>query len=75
MPVWLAGLWGKLAAVGAIVAGVLVALGMARKAGKDAVRVELDEKALEIKDAQQKAAADAPRDRDALADRLRDGKF
>lgn len=52
--------------------GILLA---ARRAGRNAERVGNLEKTVEIKDAQLRATLDAPRSRDELAQRLRDGKF
>lgn len=59
----------------AIVGAVLAILAGARSAGRNAERVESLTKTLEIKNAQAKAAAAAPRNRDDLIDELRDGKF
>lgn len=59
----------------AIVGAVLAILAGARNAGRNAERVESLTKTLEIKNAQAKAAAAAPRNRDTLIDELRDGKF
>lgn len=53
---------------------VTVLLG-ARQAGRNAERVDQLKKSLEVKDAQLRAALDAPRNRGELVDRLRDGKF
>lgn len=61
-------------AAGSIVA-VLAGLFLVRKSGADAVRSEVATQTLEIKDAQQQAAASAPRGRDAVADSLRSGEF
>jgi hypothetical protein len=47
----------------------------AREAGRNAERVDQFKKSLEIKDAQLRATLDAPRTRDELVNRLRDGKF
>lgn len=47
----------------------------ARQAGRNAERVDQLKKSSEIKDAQLRATLDAPRNRDELVNRLRDGKF
>lgn len=57
---------------GISIAGVLLG---ARKAGKDAVRAEVMETTLKAKNAQQNAAANAPRTRDGVVDELRKGDF
>ncbi len=72
----IAGWLGRLAlAAGA----ALLALWSVRGAGEQAGRAEARADAMEkAKDAQSRmldAAADRPRDRDALADRLRGGRF
>lgn len=54
------------------VAGVLLG---ARQAGKDALRAVEAEQTLELKNAQQKAAAAAPHSRDDIVGELQDGKF
>jgi len=76
---FLSGLWGRFAAIGALVLAVLAAYlrirSVDRAGAKAEARVDSLERTLEIKDAQQKAAAAAPRDRAALDKRLRDGSF
>lgn len=47
----------------------------AREAGRTAERYDQLQKNMEIKNAQLKATLDAPRTRDALVIRLRDGQF
>jgi len=59
----------------AIVGAVLSALAGVKNAGKNAVRVENLRKVLEIKNAQQEAAANSPSNRDELIDELRNGTF
>ncbi len=60
---------------GAIAASVLAILLGARQSGKNAERYDQLKKITEIKDAQLRAAMDAPRTRADLVKRLRDGKF
>lgn len=76
---FLSGLWGKAAGIGLLVLGILGAYLRMRAQDRAGAKAEVEarhsKQALEIKDAQQKAAAAAPRDRDSLADELRDGKF
>jgi len=60
---------------GAIAASVTAILLGARQAGRNAERYDQLQKALEIKNAQLQATLSAPRTRDELVDRLRDGKF
>lgn len=64
-------LWLYAAAAGAIVGGVLLILARARSAGRQAERIDSAMRTLKVKDAQIKAAAAAPRGRDAVVDRLR----
>jgi hypothetical protein len=47
----------------------------AREAGRTAERYDQLQKSMEIKNAQLQATLTAPRTRDELVDRLRDGKF
>ncbi|MDD3181350.1 MAG: hypothetical protein PHD48_00870 [Alphaproteobacteria bacterium] len=61
--------WG---AVAASVASVLLG---AKQSGRSAERYDQLKKITEIKDAQLRAALDAPRTRADLVKRLRDGKF
>lgn len=65
------GLLGWLAAAGAVAA---VLLG-ARQAGRNAERVAMWKKTIEVQHDQLQAATRRPRDRDELARRLRDGTF
>lgn len=60
------------AAMAGIVLAVLIGV---RQSGKNAVLEKLERKALKIKDAQLRAAADRPRTREDLVDRLRKGEF
>jgi hypothetical protein len=56
--------------------GLLAALIMgANKRGRAEAKADVLEKTLKVKNAQQKAAADSPRTRDELADKLQDGSF
>ena len=73
---WLkSGPLGALAGVGAAIVAGLAALFMARQSGKNAERADNLADTAEIKDAQQKAAADGPRTGDDAAQRMRDGSF
>ena len=73
---WLkSGPLGALAGVGATILAGLAALFMARQSGKAAERADNLEDLAEVKDAQQKAAADGPRTRDDVSKRMRDGSF
>lgn len=72
---WLAGNTLRLLGYGAAVFSVAAVLLGARQAGRNAERVDQLKKIVEIKDAQLRATLDAPRNRDELVDRLRDGKF
>lgn len=59
----------------AIAASVTAILLGARQSGKNAERYDQLKKITEIKDAQLRAALDAPRTRSDLVNRLRNGKF
>ncbi|MFA5040729.1 MAG: hypothetical protein WC464_03750 [Bdellovibrionales bacterium] len=59
----------------AVALSVLAVLLGARQSGRTAERYDQLKKIVEIKDAQLRAALDAPRTRADLASRLRDGKF
>lgn len=72
---WLAGNALRLLGYGAAAFSVAAILFGARQAGRNAERVDQLKKIVEIKDAQLRATLDAPRNRDELVDRLRDGKF
>ena len=60
---------------GTVALSVLGVLLGARQSGRTAERYDQLKKITEIKDAQLRAALDAPRTRDDLVDCLRDGKF
>ena len=72
---WLTGNALLLLGYGAAVFSVAAILFGARQAGRSAERVDQLKKIVEIKDAQLRATLDAPRNRDELVGRLRDGKF
>ncbi|HEX7007381.1 MAG TPA: hypothetical protein VF274_09585 [Alphaproteobacteria bacterium] len=59
----------------AIVIAVLLMMLGARRAGRLAERAEQQLQALKVKDAQLRAAANRPRNRDELARRLRERRF
>lgn len=62
--------------MGVAIAGAIAAVLMgARNAGRNAERVDVMRKTLEIKNAQAEAAANRPRTRDDLVDRLRRHEF
>ena len=60
---------------GAVAASVAAVLFGAKQSGRTAERYDQLKKITEIKDAQLRAALDAPRTRADLVKRLRDGKF
>jgi hypothetical protein len=64
-------LLGWLAAAGA----VLAVLAGARQSGRNAERVQIMRKTVEVQHEQLEAASRRPRDRDELARRMRDGSF
>ncbi|MFZ1415550.1 MAG: hypothetical protein WAS73_13365 [Defluviicoccus sp.] len=66
-----------LALLGRVVAAASVAAVLfgARQAGRNAERVESMRRAVEVQRDQLEAATRRPRDRDDLAERLRDGRF
>jgi aryl-alcohol dehydrogenase-like predicted oxidoreductase len=66
-----------LAALGWVAAAAAVAAVLlgARRAGRNAERVERMKKTIEVQRDQLEAAARRPRDRDELARRMRDGSF
>jgi len=72
---WLSGNALRLIGWGAIAASVTAILLGARQAGRNAERYDQLKKIVEIKDAQLRAALDAPHTRAELVDCLRDGKF
>ena len=72
---WLTGNALRLLGYSAAVFSVAAVLLGARQAGRNVERVDQLKKAMEIKDAQLRATLDAPRNRDELVGRLRDGKF
>jgi hypothetical protein len=72
---WLTGNALRLLGYGIAAFSVATILFGARQAGRSAERVDQLRKIVEIKDAQLRATLDAPRTRDELVDRLRDGKF
>lgn len=72
---FLAGIWGKLAAAGAIVAGVLLAMAKLKKAGKDEARAETAAATLATERRMRDAQAAGPKSFDDVDDRLRDGRF
>lgn len=72
---WLSGNLLRLVGWGVAALSVATVLLGARQAGRNAERVDQLKRSLEIKDAQLRATLDAPRNRDELIDRLRNGKF
>lgn len=75
----LSALWARIAPYALGVLGILAAVltfgWSQRRAGKAEAKAEATTRTLEIKDAQQQAAARAPVDRDGVVDRLRNGTF
>ena len=65
----------KLAGLFAIIGAVAAILLGARKAGRNAERVERMRRTIEVQREQLDAASRRPRDRDELARRMRDGSF
>ena len=65
----------KIIGWGTVAASVVAVLLGARHSGRTAERYDQLKKITEIKDAQLRAAMDAPRTRSDLVKRLRDGKF
>ncbi len=65
----------KIIGLGTVAASVAAVLLGARQSGRTAERYDQLKKITEIKDAQLRAAMDAPRTRADLVKRLRDGKF
>ena len=65
----------KIIGWGTVAASVAAVLFGARQSGRTAERYDQLKKITEIKDAQLRAAMDAPRTRADLVKRLRDGKF
>lgn len=72
---WLTSNILKIIGWGAIAASVTAILLGAKQSGRTAERYDQLKKMVEIKDAQLRAAMDAPRTRADLVKRLRDGKF
>lgn len=72
---WLTSNILKIIGWGAIAASVAAILLGAKQSGRTAERYDQLKKIVEIKDAQLRAAMDAPRTRADLVKRLRDGKF
>lgn len=72
---WFSGNAFRIAGWGAALLAVLAVLFGARQAGRNAERAANLKKSLEIRNAQLRATLDAPRSRDELVNRLRDGKF
>jgi len=72
---WLTSNILKIIGWGAIVASVTAILLGAKQSGRTAERYDQLKKLVEIKDAQLRAAMDAPRTRADLVKRLRDGEF
>lgn len=75
----IAALWARIApyVLGAgVILAALATFGMRQKAaGRAEAKAEVTTRTLEIKDAQQQAAARAPVDRDGVVDRLQHGSF
>ncbi len=75
----MAALWARIApyvlGLGATLVGLAVWSMRQKAAGRAEARAEATTRTLEIKDAQQQAAARAPVDRDGVVDRLRNGQF
>ena len=65
----------KLAGLFAIIGAVAAILLGARRAGRNAERVERIRRTIEVQHDQLDAASRRPRDRDELARRMRDGSF
>jgi uncharacterized membrane protein len=76
---WVLGLgtkvWLYLGLAAAILGTIFAILRGQRAAGRAAERVSVMKETLDVKVAQQKAAAAAPRDTPGVVKRLRDGKF
>ncbi len=72
---WLSSNILKIIGWGAIAVSVAAILFGAKQSGRTAERYDQLEKLVEIKDAQLRAAMDAPRTRADLVKRLRDGEF
>lgn len=72
---FLAGIWGKLAAAAAIVAGILLAMSRLKKAGKDEARAETAAATLATERRMRDANAAGPKSASDVDDRLRDGRF
>lgn len=72
---WLSSNILKIIGWGAIAASVAAILFGAKQSGRTAERYDQLKQLVEIKDAQLRAAMDAPRTRADLVKRLRDGEF
>ena len=72
---FIVGAWDKIAAVGAIVGGVLLVLSRAKKAGKDEARAETAAATLATERRMRDANAAGPKSSSDVDDRLRDGRF
>jgi hypothetical protein len=72
---WLSGHLLRLIGWGATTLSVAAVLLGARQAGRNAERADQLKKIIEVKDAQLRAALDAPRTRGELVDQLRKGEF
>jgi hypothetical protein len=59
----------------AVIAGLWAWTRRIRKAGEDSVRAEVAIETVDVMKRQDKAAAEAPKTKDALVDRLRKGGF
>ncbi len=75
MPGWVISLAGWLGRIALAAGAALFALRSARQAGRAEARDEAHAKVTHAHHRMLDAAADRPRDRDALVDRLRDGRF
>ncbi len=72
---WITGNIVRLIGFTAAALSVAAVLFGARQAGRNAERLEELKRIVEIKDAQLRAANNAPRNRDELVNRLQRGKF
>lgn len=72
---WFSSNLSKIIGWGAVAASVAAVLLGAKQSGRTAERYDQLKKIVEIKDAQLRAAMDAPRTRADLVDRLRNGQF
>lgn len=72
---FIVGAWGKIAAVGAIVGGILLVLSRAKKAGKDEARAETAAATLATERRMRDANAAGPHNSADVDKRLSDGTF